>query len=306
MYEKKCLICSVNDLLQRDDRMPLGAELVPVRALLRVALLRLVVDVEETVALVVAVRPEEHVLQAPDVVALDRHALRDGRMDGCEVLGDVLDARRVVALPVDEIVLVAHAVLRDEDLLASRIVAVHAHELVMHALRVDGPIPVRRRHGGVRDARADALEREDARALLARRVVDDLALAVPCFEEMARVVVHAEEVNLLRRLRERLEVARLRDERAAVLLQDLVDEHARLRVVAAVEAGVEHETVAHRVVEIARVAVLRRVRDGYLALERVHDADLARQVHRLVEMERPRVRHHEVCSIWMTRPSSNV
>lgn len=27
MYEKKCLICSVNDLLQRDDRMPLGAEL---------------------------------------------------------------------------------------------------------------------------------------------------------------------------------------------------------------------------------------------------------------------------------------
>lgn len=69
---------------------------------------------------------------------------------------------------------------------------------------------------------------------------------------------------------------------------------ARLRVVAAVEAGVEHETVAHRVVEIARVAVLQHVRDGYLALERVHDADLARQVHRLVEMERPCVRHHEV------------
>ena len=94
MYEKKCLICSVNDLLRRDDLMPLGAELVPISALLRVAL-------------VVAVRPGEHVLQAPDVIALDRHTLRDGRMDGREMFRDVLDARRVVDLPVDEIVLVA-------------------------------------------------------------------------------------------------------------------------------------------------------------------------------------------------------
>ena len=42
------------------------------------------------------------------------------------------------------------------------------------------------------------------------------------------------------------------------------------------------------------MAVFRRVRDGHFAFERVDDADLARKAHRLVEVQRFRVRDHEV------------
>ena len=42
------------------------------------------------------------------------------------------------------------------------------------------------------------------------------------------------------------------------------------------------------------MAVFRRVRDGHLAFERVDDADFALEAHRLVEMQRFRVRDHEV------------
>ena len=70
--------------------------LVPVRACLGVALLGLKVDVEQAVALVVAVGPGELVLQRPHKVAVDVHAAVDCLEDPCEMLTHVVDARGVV------------------------------------------------------------------------------------------------------------------------------------------------------------------------------------------------------------------
>ena len=64
----------------------LGEVLEPVSARLRVALLGLEVDVEQAVALVVAVGPAELVLQRPHEVAGDVHAALDGTVNPSEVL----------------------------------------------------------------------------------------------------------------------------------------------------------------------------------------------------------------------------
>lgn len=58
--------------------------LVPVRARLGIALLGLKVDVEQAIALVVAVGPEELVLQRPHKVAVDVHAAVDRLEDPCD------------------------------------------------------------------------------------------------------------------------------------------------------------------------------------------------------------------------------
>ena len=68
----------------------------PVRARLGVTLLSLKVDVEQAVALVVAVGPGELVLQRPHKVAVDVHATVDCLEDPREVLAHVVDARGVV------------------------------------------------------------------------------------------------------------------------------------------------------------------------------------------------------------------
>ena len=70
--------------------------LVPVRARLGIALLGLEVDVEQAIALVVAVGPGELVLQRPHKVAVDVHAAVDCLEDPCEMLTHVVDARGVV------------------------------------------------------------------------------------------------------------------------------------------------------------------------------------------------------------------
>ena len=84
-------------------RLELGHEqaglrdvLVPVRARLGIALLGLEVDVEQAVALVVAVGPGELVLQRPHKVTVDVYAAVDCLEDPCEMLAHVVDARGVV------------------------------------------------------------------------------------------------------------------------------------------------------------------------------------------------------------------
>ena len=84
-------------------RLELGHEhaglrdvLVPVRARLGIALLGLKVDVEQAVALVIAVGPGELVLQRPHKVAVDVHAAVDRLEDPCEMLTHIVDARGVV------------------------------------------------------------------------------------------------------------------------------------------------------------------------------------------------------------------
>ena len=74
-------------------RLELGHEqaglrdvLVPVRARLGIALLGLEVDVEQAVALVVAVGPGELILQRPHKVAVDVYAAVNRLEDPCEML----------------------------------------------------------------------------------------------------------------------------------------------------------------------------------------------------------------------------
>ena len=70
--------------------------LVPVRARLGIALLGLEVDVEQAIALVVAVGPGELVLQRPHKVAVDVHAAVNRLEDPREMLAHVVDVRGVV------------------------------------------------------------------------------------------------------------------------------------------------------------------------------------------------------------------
>ena len=70
--------------------------LVPVRAGLGIALLGLKVDVEQAVALVIAVGPGELVLQRPHKVTVDVYAAVDCLEDPREVLTHIVDARGVV------------------------------------------------------------------------------------------------------------------------------------------------------------------------------------------------------------------
>lgn len=91
--------------------------LVPVRARLGIALLGLKVDVEQAIALVIAVGPGELVLQRPHEVTVDVHAAVDCLEDPCEMLTHVVDARGVIDKAVLKVVLIAHAVLGDVDLL---------------------------------------------------------------------------------------------------------------------------------------------------------------------------------------------
>lgn len=84
-------------------RLELGHEqaglrdvLVPVRARLGIALLGLEVDVEQAVALVIAVGPGELVLQRPHKVTVDVHAAVDCLEDPCEMLTHIVDARGIV------------------------------------------------------------------------------------------------------------------------------------------------------------------------------------------------------------------
>ena len=70
--------------------------LVPVRARLGIALLGLKVDVEQAIALVIAVGPGELVLQRPHEVTVDVYAAVDCLEDPCEMLTHVVDARCVV------------------------------------------------------------------------------------------------------------------------------------------------------------------------------------------------------------------
>ena len=72
--------------------MILGDALEPVRAGLGRALLGFKVNVEEAVALVIAVGPAELVLQAPHKVAANVDTAFDGLEDPAQVVFDVCDA----------------------------------------------------------------------------------------------------------------------------------------------------------------------------------------------------------------------
>ena len=98
-------------------RHSVGELLVPECRLLDVAFLRVEVDVEQAVALVIAIGPRELVLQAPDKVALDVDALGTRLEHLLHVLVDKVDALGIGddAVCVGLGVLVAQAVFGDID-----------------------------------------------------------------------------------------------------------------------------------------------------------------------------------------------
>ena len=192
------------------------------------------------------------------------------------MLLDVVDARLVVHKAVFVEVLVAHAVLGNEDLLVVGVALLNVDEQIEQTLGIDDPVPV-----GGGDARlvhvlANALNAPAAGALLARTVVVQVVLAIVGLQEAALVVVNAQVVVVERGFAHNLEV----------LVQDL-DGAARDggqavgalegvgRVVAA-EGGVEQKLVLQHVLvvggfDVGGVVFVERV----LELQRLNDADLA-------------------------------
>ena len=192
------------------------------------------------------------------------------------MLLDVVDARLVVHKTVLVGVLVAHAVLGDEDLLVVGVALLNVDEQIEQALGIDDPVPV-----GGGDARlvhmlANTLNAPAASALLARTVVVQVVLAVVSLQEAALVVVNAQVVVVERGLAHDIQI----------LVQDL-DGAARDggqavgalegvgRVVAA-EGGVEQELVLQHVLvvggfDVGGVVLVERI----LKLQRLNDANLA-------------------------------
>ena len=192
------------------------------------------------------------------------------------MLLDVVDARLVVHKTVLVGVLVAHAVLGDEDLLVVGVALLNVDEQIEQTLGIDDPVPV-----GGGDARlvhmlANALDAPAAGALLARTVVVQVVLAIVSLQETALVVVNAQVVVVERGLAHNLEVlvqdldGAARDGSQAVGALEGVG-----RVVAA-EGGVEQELVLQHVLvvggfDVSGVVLVERI----LKLQRLNDADLA-------------------------------
>ena len=192
------------------------------------------------------------------------------------MLLDVVDARLVVHKTVLVGVLVAHAVLGDEDLLVVGVALLNVDEQIEQTLGIDDPVPV-----GGGDARlvhmlANALNAPAAGALLSRTVVVQVVFAIVGLQEAALVVVNAQVVVVERGLAHDFQI----------LVQDL-DGAARDggqavgalegvgRVVAA-EGGVEQELVLQHVLvvggfDVGGVVLVERI----LKLQRLNDADLA-------------------------------
>ena len=208
------------------------------------------------------------------------------------MLGYILDARCIINLAIDEIILVAHAVLGDVDGLVVRIIPGNALQLVVHAHRINRPVPISSRHLRVANPCAYALQGKYRGTLLTGGVVVNHALTVMGLQEVAGIIIHAQEVNLLRSLLKFLKILRIGYQLAAVLLKNLIDESHSLIIIAAVEAGIQHEAVGHSIIQVSCMNVLRLVGHGHLALQGVDNANLPRQVHGLVEIYGLGVCHH--------------
>ena len=192
------------------------------------------------------------------------------------MLLDVVDARLVVHKAVLVGILVAHAVLGNEDLLVVGIALLNVDEQVEQALGIDDPVPVGGGDAGLVHVLANALDAPAAGALLARTVVVQVVLAVVGLEEAALVVVNAQVVVVECSLAHNFEV----------LVQDLdgaardggqaVGALERIGRVVAAEGCVEQELVLQNVLvigglDVGGVVLVERV----LKLQRLDDADLA-------------------------------
>ena len=192
------------------------------------------------------------------------------------MLLDVVDARLVVHKTVLVGVLVAHAVLGDEDLLVVGVALLNVDEQIEQALGIDDPVPV-----GGGDTRlvhmlANTLNAPAAGALLARTVVVQVVLAIVSLQKTALVVVNAQVVVVERGLAHDFQI----------LVQDL-DGAARdgsqavgalegVGGILAAERRVEQKLVLQHVLvvggfDVGGVVLVERV----LKLQRLDDADFA-------------------------------
>ena len=192
------------------------------------------------------------------------------------MLLDVVDARLVVHKTVLVGVLVAHAVLGDEDLLVVGVALLNVDEQIEQTLGIDDPVPVGGGDAGLVHMLANALDAPAAGALLARTVVVQVVLAIVSLQETALVVVNAQVIVVERGLAHNLEV----------LVQDL-DGAARdgsqavgalegVGGIVAAERRVEQKLVLQHVLvvggfDVGGVVLVERV----LKLQRLDDADLA-------------------------------
>ena len=192
------------------------------------------------------------------------------------MLLDVVDARLVVHKTVLVGVLVAHAVLGDEDLLVVGVALLNVDEQIEQTLGVDDPVPVGGGDAGLVHVLANALDAPAAGSLLARTVVVQVVLAIICLEEAALVVVNAQVVVVERGFAHDLEVLVQDLDGAARDGSQAVGALERVGRVVAAEGGVEQELVLQHVLvvgclDVGRVVFVERV----LKLQRLDDADLA-------------------------------
>ena len=192
------------------------------------------------------------------------------------MLLDVVDARLVVHKTVLVGVLVAHAVLGDEDLLVVGVALLNVDEQVEQALGIDDPVPVGGGNARLVHVLANALDAPAAGALLARTVVVQVVLAIVSLQKTALVVVNAQVVVVERCLAHNLEVL-VRDlDGAARDGSQAVGALEGVGGILAAERRVEQKLVLQHVLvvggfDVGGVVLVERV----LKLQRLDDADFA-------------------------------
>ena len=103
------------------------------------------------------------------------------------MLTHVVDTGSVIDKAVLEVVLVAHAVLGDIDLLVVGVIVLDAQQQVVQALGVDDPVPIGGGNAGAHARFAHALEEPARGALVAGTVVVDVVFALGGTQELTLV-----------------------------------------------------------------------------------------------------------------------
>ena len=107
------------------------------------------------------------------------------------MLAHVVDTRGVVDKAVLEVVLIAHAVLGDVDLLVVGVIVLNAQQQVVEALGIDDPVPIGGGYAFAHACLAYALEEPARGALVAGAIVVDVVFALGGTQELALVGVDA-------------------------------------------------------------------------------------------------------------------
>ena len=211
------------------------------------------------------------------------------------MLAHVIDARGVVDKAVLKVVLIAHAVLGDVDLLVVGVIVLNAEQQIVQALGIDNPVPIGGGYAFAHACLTNTLEEPARGALIASAIVVDVVFALGGTQELTLVGIDAQAIVVGERGGQRGDVFVADVELAAGDMGQLGRSLHGIGCVMAAEGGVEHPAVVDDVGHTGGLAVGGAVGvEGVLGLQILDDADLALEAALVEGDDGLGVGHHHV------------